>query len=335
MVETCGGKIMKPIKIGLIGCGGISRAHARGYQSLKELLKVKATCDVSEEAAAERAKQVDADQVYTNYAKMLKEADIDAVDICLPHDLHAEVSIAASKAGKHVIVEKPIAVNLNEADSMISAAEKAGTILMVALNERYDPAHEMIKQMIDDGKLGELLCIRIDHNQNVMLPKGHWIRSKAKLGGGVLIGSGIHRVDLLRWFGGEVSHVANFQVNQPDRMEGEVAAVMSVNFESGCIGEATVIWAVRKAPWYEGAWVYGTEGSVYRINGLFWDSADGYVKLDVPEAGSFTEELRHFGQCINSGEKPLTNGHEARRSLELVLAAYESAEIGEIVKLPL
>jgi UDP-N-acetyl-2-amino-2-deoxyglucuronate dehydrogenase len=326
---------MKPIKIGIIGCGGISRAHARGYQSLTDLLQVNATCDVVEANAAERGQQLGAKSVYTDYKKMLKEADIDAVDICLPHDIHAEVSIAALEAGKHVIVEKPIATTLAEADSMIVAANKAGMTLMVALNERYDPAHERIKQMIDDGTLGKLLCIRIDHNQNVVLPEGHWIRSKERLGGGVLIGSGIHRVDLLRWFGGEVTKVANFWVKQPDRMEGEVAVVMNAQFESGCIGEVTAIWAVRKAPWYEGVWVYGTLGSVYRINGLFWDSPDGYVKIDVPEADSMTEELRHFGQCILSGSKPLTNGEEARRSLEVVLAAYRSAESGKVVDLPM
>lgn len=326
---------MKPIKIGLIGCGGISHAHARGYQNLTDLFQVTATCDVVESNAEERGQQLGAERIYTNYEKMLKEADIEAVDICLPHDLHAEVSIASSEAGKHVIVEKPIAITLAEADSMISAAKKAGAILMVALNERYDPPHERIKQMIEEGKLGQLICIRIDHNQNVRLPEGHWIRSKERLGGGVLIGSGIHRVDLLRWFGGEVALVANFQARQPERMEGEVADVMSVLFESGCIGEVTVIWAVRKAPWYEGVWVYGTEGSVYRINGLFWDSPEGYVKLDVPEADSFTEELRHFAQCILSGDTPLTSGEEARRSLEVVLAAYRSAETSDIIQLPL
>lgn len=326
---------MKPIRIGLIGCGGISRAHARGYQNLPELFRVTATCDIVEAHAAERGQQLGAKRIYTDYEKMLREADIDAVDICLPHDLHADVSNAALEAGKHVIVEKPIAITLAEADSMIATAEKAGAILMVALNERYDPAHERIKQMVDEGILGQLLCIRIDHNQNVRLPEGHWIRSRDQLGGGVLIGSGIHRVDLLRWFGGEVVRVANFQVEQLERMEGEVAVVMSVLFESGCIGEVTAIWAVRKAPWYEGVWVYGTEGSVYRLNGVFWDSPDGYVKLDIPEADSFTEELRHFGQCILNGRKPLTSGEEARRSLEVVLAAYRSADSGEITQLPL
>jgi len=326
---------MKPIRIGVIGCGGISRAHARGYESLPEILQVVATCDEVESYAAERAQQLGAERTYTDYEKMLKEANIDAVDICLPHDLHAMVSVAASEAGKHVLVEKPIAITLAEADSMIAAAQKAGTILMVGLNERYDPAHEKIKQMIDDGVLGRILCIRIDHNQNVSLPEGHWIRSKARLGGGVLIGSGIHRVDLLRWFGGDVVKVANFQANQPERMEGEVADVMNALFESGGIGEVTTIWAVRKAPWYEGTWVYGTEGSVYRINGLFWDSADGYVQLDVPEADSFIEELRHFGQSILEKRTPLTNGVEARRSLEVVLAAYRSAETGKVVELPL
>jgi len=326
---------MKPIKIGIIGCGGISRAHARGYKNLTELFQVTATCDVIEANAADRGRELNAKHIYSDYRKMLKEGDIDAVDICLPHDIHGVISIAAMEAGKHVIVEKPIATTLEEADSMVCAAKKTGMTLMVALNQRYDPIHEKIKQMIDQGALGKLLCIRIDHNQNVSLPEGHWIRSREKLGGGVLIGSGIHRVDLLRWFGGEIKKVANFWAKQPERMEGEVAVVMNTMFESGCIGEVTALWAVRKAPWYEGVWVYGTAGSVYRINGLFWDSPEGYIKVDVPEADSFTEELRHFGHCILNGNKPLTNGEEARRSLEVVLAAYRSAESGQVIELPM
>jgi len=326
---------MKPIRIGIIGCGGISRAHARGYQNLTDLFQVTATCDVVESNAIERGQQLGAKNIYTDYKKMLKEADIDAVDICLPHDIHAEVAISALESGKHVIVEKPIATTLAEADDMVSTANKTGLTLMVALNERYDPVHQHIKKMIDNGTLGKLLCIRIDHNQNVIMPEGHWIRSRQRLGGGVLIGSGIHRVDLLRWFGGEVKKVANFWVKQPERMEGEIAVVMNALFESGCIGEVTALWAVRKAPWYEGVWVYGTNGSVYRINGLFWDSPDGYVKVDVPEADSFTEELRHFGHCIINGQKPLTSGEEAKRSLEVVLAAYRSAETGQVVELPM
>lgn len=326
---------MKPIRIGLIGCGGISNAHARGYKNLPDLFQVTATCDLSESLARERAEGLGAKSVYTDYRKMLEEAEIDAVDICLPHDLHAEVANASMEANKHVIVEKPISTTLEEADSMVSTAERSGVVLMVALNERYDPAHQKIKEMIEDGKIGDLLCIRIDHNQDVKMPEGHWIRSRARLGGGVLIGSGIHRVDLLRWFGGEIEKVANFSVYQPERMEGEVAVVMSALFKSGCIGEVTAIWAVRRAPWYEGIWVYGTEGSLYRINGLFWDSPDGYKQLEVEQRDSFTEELRHFGQCILTGSEPLTSGKEARKSLEVVIAAYRSADSGQIVSLPI
>lgn len=326
---------MKPIRVGLIGCGGITRAHARGYQQLTDQLQVVATCDQNRALAEERAAQLGAERVYTDFEQMLREAPIDAVDICLPHDLHAPVSIAASQAGKHVLVEKPIATTLEDADRMIRAARDADRVLMVALNQRYDPAHQRIHQMIAAGQLGELLCIRIDHHQNLKLPEGHWIRSREKLGGGVLIGSGIHRVDLFRWFGGEVERVSCFSVYRPERMEGEVVATVSARFRSGAVGEITTLWAVRQAPWYEGVWVYGTEGSLYRLNGLFWDSPDGYKQLEVPEADSFTEELRHFAQCIQQGRMPLTSGEEARRSLEVVLAAYRSAERGECVSLPL
>lgn len=326
---------MNRIRVGLIGCGGISKAHARGYIGSKGMFEVVATCDEVGSRAKELAHQLGSSEVYTSYQEMLRKSRLDAVDICLPHDLHASTAVAAFESGKHVIVEKPIATSLSDADRMISASRKAGRTLMVALNQRYDPANEKIKQMIDSGKLGKLLCIRVDHNQNVLIPSDHWIRSQDRLGGGVLIGSGIHRVDLLRWFGGEVEMVSSFSAHQPDRMEGEVANIVSVNFHSGAVGEVTAIWAVRRSPWYEGVWVYGTEGSIYRINDLFWDGPEGYVKLEVSEGDTFARELSHFGQCILSGETPLTSGDEARRSLEIVIAAYRSVSEGKMVTLPI
>jgi predicted dehydrogenase len=299
------------------------------------MFEVIATCDEVGSRAKELAQQLGSNEVYTSYREMLRKSRLDAVDICLPHDLHAPAAVAALESGKHVIVEKPIATSLRDADRMISASRKAGKTLMVALNQRYDPANEKIKQMIDSGKLGKLLCIRVDHNQNVLIPSDHWIRSQDRLGGGVLIGSGIHRVDLLRWFGGEVGMVSSFSAHQPDRMEGEVASIVSVNFHSGAVGEVTAIWAVRRSPWYEGVWVYGTEGSIYRINDLFWDGPEGYVKLEVSEGDTFARELSHFGQCILSGETSLTSGDEARRSLEIVIAAYRSVNEGRMVTLPI
>src|SRR5919204_465773 len=146
-------------------------------------------------------------------------------------------TLDALDAGAHVLVEKPIATTLEEADRMVEAARRAGKLLMVGHNERYDPQYREMKRLVDAGMLGTIFCARADHNQNFRRAGEHWLKSNRQAGGGVLIGSGIHRIDLLRWLVGEITQVFNVQVAQPDRLEGEACALTTVVFANGAIGE--------------------------------------------------------------------------------------------------
>lgn len=139
------------IRVAIIGCGGISRGHARGYLQSPDLFEVVACCDERGELAEERAQQLGAKFVTADYREVIASDDVDAVDICLPHHLHAEVAIAAAQAGKHVLVEKPIANTLDEANAMIEAAKKSGVVLMVAHNERYMPVYRKAKELVEQG----------------------------------------------------------------------------------------------------------------------------------------------------------------------------------------
>lgn len=330
----------KRIRIGLIGCGSISRAHARGYLKLPELFEVVACCDERKELSEERAQQLGAKLVTTDYRDVIAREDIDAVDICLPHHLHAEVAIAAAEAGKHVLVEKPIANTLDQADAMIEAAKKAGIILMVAHNERYMPIYRKVKELVEQGILGRVFLARADHNQFIQISHRHWLWQKETAGGGVLIGSGIHRVDILRWLIGEIVRVWHLQVIVPERFSDEVEAASTTIFEfaNGAIGELTCNWsayAAPSAPWYELLWLYGTEGSLHNVGGLFvasekWPEWRGrFVQIPLPEEDSFVNEILHFGECIREGKTPLTSGEEGRKSLAVVVAAYKAAEEGK------
>jgi len=333
------------IRVGLIGCGGISRAHARGYLQSPDLFEVVACCDERLELAKERGEQLGAKVVTADYREVLAREDVDAVDICLPHHLHAEVAVAAAEAGKHILVEKPIANTLEEADAMIEAARRAGVVLMVAHNERYMPVYRKAKELIEQGALGRIFLARADHNQFVQVGQRHWLKSKEAAGGGALIGSGIHRVDILRWLVGEIVKVWHRQVAVPERFSDEVeaASVTLFEFANGAIGELTCNWsayAAPSAPWYELLWIYGTEGSLHNVGGLFvasekvpeWQGK--FVQLPLPEEDSFVNEIRHFGECIREGKTPLTNGEEARKSLAVVIAAYQAAERNEGVSVP-
>lgn len=329
---------MAVVSVGLVGCGGISRAHARGYLALRDRVRVTAVCDADRARAEERARELEVSQVFTDYDEFLARSGVDAVDLCLPHALHAPAAIQAARAGKHILVEKPIATTLAEADQMIAAARTAGVVLMVAHNQRYDPLSQTIKRLLAEGALGPILCARADHNQDFQRPPGHWLRANRLAGGGVVIGSGIHRIDLLRWLVGEVAAVACFQTYQPARLEGEVAAVLSLQFAGGAVGEVVASWAVRRSPWGELLFLTGERGVLHNVGGLFLATpeTDGaFQAVPVPPGDAFTEEIRHFVQCVTDGRTPLTDGLEGRRSLEVCLAAYRSARTGRVVRLPL
>ncbi len=326
-----------PIRIGLIGSGNISRAHARGYLASPDLFQVVAVCDGREELARQRASQLGGAKVFTDYHHLLDL--VDAVDICLPHHLHCPVAVDCARAGKHILVEKPIANTLQEADQMVEEADKAGVILMVAHNQRFLPVYEKAKELVDQGLLGRIYLARADHNQFVQIERDHWLWKKETAGGGAFIGSGIHRVDLLRWLVGEVIRVWHRQVPVPERFSDQVeaASVTLLEFEDGAIGEVTCSWTAygaSKAPWYELIMLYGTDGTLHNVGGLYiaTDQNPGdkgeYRWVPVPQEDSFVNEIRHFGQCILEGQEPRTSGREGRKTLAVVLAAYRSHETG-------
>ena len=142
---------MAKIKVGVIGCGAIAqRRHITEYADNSQV-EIVAVCDINEERVNEVAEQYNA-KAYTNYEELLNDADIDAISVCLPNYLHAEVSIAALNKGKHVLCEKPMATSKEEAEAMIQAAEASGKKLMIGHNQRFVPSHEKAREIIASGE---------------------------------------------------------------------------------------------------------------------------------------------------------------------------------------
>jgi predicted dehydrogenase len=323
---------MDRVRLALVGCGGIAGAHAAALWRLEDRYEVVACCDVVPDLAAARARQVRAREVVADWRALVERADVEAVDVCLPHHLHAEVALAFLDAGKHVLVEKPIATDLGDARRMVEAARQRDRVLMVGHNERYDPQYRAMKRILDEGRIGEVQAVRADHNQDVRRP-GHWLTRLHEAGGGVVIGSGIHRMDLMRWLVGEVDTVYQVQGYVPERMEGEVYAFTVLRFRNGALGELACHWAVRRYPWYEMMWFYGSRGSVHNVGGVKveYEGSGGVLQCDVSGADSFTEELREFADAIREGRRPLTDGEEGLETLRVVLAGYRSAAEGRPV----
>jgi predicted dehydrogenase len=328
---------MKQLKVGFLGTGGIAWNHIKGMSAQPGLFCVQAAADINEAGIKHFCKENAIPGAYTDYRRILDDPAIDAVVILLPHNLHEEACVTAFESGKHVLIEKPISRTLEETDHIIAAAKKAKRTLMVAHNQRYMPYHIKIKELIDAEYFGRLFCGRADHYQNVDRPSGHWWRSREAVGGGCVIGSGIHRLDLLRWFLGEAEQVFAYQVEDPERLEAEVACAATIKFRGGAIAEFFINWGAYLSG--ESLAIYGKHGSVsLRKHGdplvLVNHREDPSNKpVEVNPPSTYDSMWTHFAKCIDSGAEPLTSGIEGRKSLALVLAINRSAERGTPVKL--
>lgn len=333
------------LRVGVFGAGVISRAHVAGYKSVGGRAEVTAIADANETAALGLRGALGKDaEIYGDWRALIDKADVDAVDICLPHHMHAPAAVAAAETGRHILVEKPIARNLREADEMISAAEKAGVKLMVLHDRRYEPVWARIQEVLREGVLGRLITLRLDHNQSVDVPQGHWIFARELLGGGAIMSCLTHQIDLIRWYGGEVTEVGCLSVTIPERMEGEIAGVVTMRLSSGAVAEASINWHVRGRglrgwPWYEFAWITGTRGNLHNFGGLHLlrdDEIDrGYQTLPTEGGAGHATAVAHFVDCVLEDREPLTNGRDGRAALEVALAAYASQKTGRFVTLPL
>ena len=198
----------EPLRVGLIGAGRIAHSHMIAYLEHRDRVQLVAVCDIIEPAARAYAKEAGVDAVYTDYEEMLREVDLDAVDICSSHDQHWPQALAAAAAGKHALVEKSMAHNLPACREMLEAADNAGVTLMVAQNQRYARETAAVKRFIDEGNLGDIQAVRTHAIMAAVPinPRGHWMNDGHR-GGGVLLTNTIHHVDLLRYYIGNVKRV--------------------------------------------------------------------------------------------------------------------------------
>lgn len=324
---------------------GIGNAHAGNYAAMKDDVAL-FVCDVNEERLKQASEQYGV-KGFTSYKEVLQQPYIHAIDVCLPHHLHCPVAVEAAKAGKHIIVEKPMALTLDEADAMIKAAADNDLVLMVAEHHRYIPAVVKAKELLDEGLLGEVLiieCKLIYGNQNAWPLATTWRNEKEYSGGGVVLGDAVHRVNVLRTLGGEV---ANVYALQPPKsyFGGEDTSLISLRFQNGIIGSLPVSWATRLGNMSSGPWftIYGREGTIFSdsysslrvYSTKVEEGAENPTKINLENKNIVYEELRDFVECIQTGRTPLVSGIDGRRDIEICLAAYQSVKTGQAVELPM
>lgn len=323
------------MKVGVVGAGFIGSVHLNAYANIPEA-EVVGVADFDPEAAAAGAALVEA-RSYSSFEEMAVSEEVDVVDVCLPTSQHREAALAAARDGKHVILEKPIAGGVAEAEEMLSAFEGDGTRLLVGHVVRYFPEYARIKGMVDSGELGEIGVARTSRRSPMLDGWNDWYADRRK-SGGVLVDLLIHDFDFLRWSLGEVERVyargtAGREYNRLDY------ALVTLRFASGAIAHVEGHWG------YPAPFCYSIEVAGSRAM-VSIDSTDRPpVELVGGPVGSgespdvavgkspFESELEDFIRCLKTGEEPMVSGRDALEALRISLAAAESIETGKAVEM--
>lgn len=337
------------LNVGLIGCGRVAPRHT---QSLAEIegARLVAVADVIESRSHKFAVQYGVDS-YTDYHRLLDRRDIDLVNICVPSGLHKQIAIETMQTGKHVLVEKPIALSLADADQMIAAAQATGKRLGVVLQNRYNPPMQDLRRAVDAGQLGRLLLgnatVRWYRPQEYY--EDGWHGTWA-MDGGALMNQSIHHIDALQWLMGKPQSVFAYAGTLAHRMEAEDVGVAVIRFAGGALGavEGSTITYPENL---EGSIaLFGERGSakvggtalnrkvIWKIEGELEHERELLTReqVDPPSVygSSHKAVIMDLIEAILQDREPRTNGKEARKSLALVLAIYESARTGRPVELP-
>ena len=340
---------MEKVRVAVIGCGSIAQhRHLPEYKSNKNVELI-AVCDINEERAHEVAEKYGV-KAYTNYEELLSSGSVDAVSVCTPNYLHAPISIAALKAGMHVLCEKPMATSKDEAKAMIAASKESGKKLMIGHNQRFVPSHQKARQLIQSGEVGKIYSFRTAFGHGgpegwSVEGKEGWFFQKEKAFVGAMGDLGVHKADLLRYvLGEEITEVGSFvETSAKDFADVDDNAVCVLKTESGIIGTLAASWAyVSKED--NSTIIYG-EKAILRLeddptNSLVIQYANGEVvnyqlgKIQSNQEGgqNNTRVIEKFVESILHDQEPPVPGEEGMKSLEVILAALESNETKQIVR---
>jgi predicted dehydrogenase len=343
-------------RVAIIGAGFIADIHAESYRRFVPDAEVIAVCSRTEARARDFAQRHGISRWTTDLDAALTLPECDVVDICIPNDLHARAAVAAASAGKHVIVEKPLAVTLEQADEMIAACHAHGRKLMYAEELCFAPKYERVRGLAAEGAIGHIYYMRQCEKHSG--PHSDWFYDVDRSGGGALMDMGCHGFAWFRWMLGGNPRVVSVQAHMQaglihaGRTRGEENSVCTVEFEGGAIGVVENSWA-KLGGMEDRVEVCGTGGVAYADlfmgNSALTFSEKGYgyamEKAGSTQGWSFTtheeafnqgypHELQHFISCVRDDVQPVTTGEDGRAVLELLYAAYYSARIGRKVPLP-
>lgn len=331
----------KKLGVCLIGCGRIGEVHARTYSSLKDEVEL-FLCDSVLERAKLLKDRYGGAKTFLKYEEAIKNEEVDLVDICLPHNRHVEPVELVCDLNKHILLEKPVARNLKEADEILRAIKDFTGKFMVAECWRFYPHIVKAKELIQRGEIGDVFLIQVNSLGYYVPPL--WRRNKDVMGGGVLIDRGIHFIDMLLYLGGKVESVFSECAHKVvPEMEGEDTAIGILRFKNGIIGEINVSWGIRNPPLFPWFVVYGSKGNIYGRQRLYitspkYSQKEECVVIDdreVCDDEMVDLTIKYFLDCVRENKHPIFTPGMARDDLEVVEAIYFSWKKGKLISLPL
>lgn len=340
---------MRTYGFGVIGCGRISKNHIESILILPNA-KLAAVCD-NKKVAMETASDKYQCKGYLDYKDLLADSSVDIVNICTESGYHAPIAINAMRAGKHVLVEKPMAMSLAEADLMIRTAKEMNVKLGVVHQNRFNPPVKRLRGALETGRFGKLThasaVVRWNRNE-AYYGQAPW-RGTWKMDGGCLMNQSIHNIDLLQWMMGPVESIFAYTATNLRPIEGEDTALAILKFRNGAFASIEAATTIYPKNLEETLSVFGSDGTA-RIGGIavnkleVWRFAQDDEACVLADTDKEPPNVYGFGHAdviddmvlaIHEDRQPAISGQEGRKALEIVLGIYHSACYRKEVMLPL
>ncbi len=328
------------VRFGIIGAGSIAKSHAVAICSTIGANLI-AVCDKERERAQTLAEAYGADKIYIDYPDLLQDPDVDAVCVCLPSGMHGQIVMDAARAGKHILLEKPIEVTKEKIDQMIEVVDQCNVKVGCVFQRRVRGISRCVKQALNSGVFGRVLMANA-YMKYYRTPEYYkntgWRATWEMDGGGALMNQGVHGIDLICWLMGGVRQVRAMTRTQLHNIPVEDAAVAVVEYNNGAIGTiegATCVNPAGKTRFEihceNGSIIFGDEGLLqWTLNGENMDAA--VIEMADPETKTSNDHsvlVADLVKSIETGKDPLITLRDARKSVDTILAIYRSSREGQ------
>ena len=334
---------MDTLGVAIIGCGGVAQEYVKAFQNDKRA-EVRALVSRNPANAQRYKDRFELScEVATDSERMLQQRNIDIAVVCTPHNLHTKYVVAAAEAGKHVIIEKPVAITMEDTKKQLAAVKTNNVKTLVSFVLHWNPLLMTIDRLIDEGVLGNIFMVEVDYMHRIwMTPEEKWYASRELSGTAILTG-GCHAIDALRWFArSEVEQVNAYQVQTENPIEYPGTISVNVKFADGKVGRSTTTFDAQM-PYRFNIGVYGTKGSVRNEEVFapeFFPGQNNFMKIPciLPDSGDvahhpFQGEVSHFLDCILDDKQPFPDLVDAAKTQAVCCAADQSAQTGETIHL--